>query len=364
VGHAEHSARVDLVASVIRQLGRTTSHTASFNHALAAQLGIGATDLECFALLVDLGPTSAGQLAEMLSLTTGAITGVVDRLEAAGFVVRDSDPNDRRRVIVRPVPTRMAELDRANEPVLRAAMGALTAYTNDDLRRLLDFHQSACELMSEQTSRLKAEHSRAAAGPTYTTQLGDVGDGSFEFAGGVSELRISANDRLDELYRAVFEGPQPVVRVRDGNVTFGYRRAGLFDLGKRSGSVALNPTISWAITLRGGASRTSVDARDLRLRGMAMSDGASNVEVSLSDAHGIVRICLDGGVNGVQIRRPVGVPAQVQVYGGANRLEFDGQRFGAIGGDVRLATPGWELERDGYDIEVRGGASRLGIHQV
>jgi DNA-binding MarR family transcriptional regulator len=363
VGEHHNSARGDLVASVVRQLRRTTTQTASFTHVQAAQLGIGATDLECFALLVDLGPTSAGQLAEVLSLTTGAITGVVDRLETAGFVVRDSDPNDRRRVIVRPVPARMAELHRANEPLLRAAMVSLTSYTDDDLRRLVDFHQRACEVMHEQTSRMKPEQS-AAAGSTYSTHLGNINDGSFEFAGGASGVSISANDRLDELYRAVFDGPQPVVRVRDGNLTFGYRRTGLFDLGKRSGIVALNPTIPWTIRLRGGASRTSVDARGLNLREIAVSDGANNLQLSLSDPHGIVPICLAGGLNEVQISRPVGVPVQVQVYGGANRLEFDGQRFGAIGGDLRLGTPGWELARDRYDIEARGGASRLGIHQV
>jgi DNA-binding MarR family transcriptional regulator len=53
----------------------------------------------------------AGQLAELLSLTTGATTGVVDRLEAAGFALRESDPADRRRVIIRPLPERMAEVD-------------------------------------------------------------------------------------------------------------------------------------------------------------------------------------------------------------------------------------------------------------
>jgi len=362
---AEHdnAVRGDLVSSVLRQLLRTTTQTGIFTHVLAAQLGIGATDLECFALLADLGPTSAGQLAEMLSLTTGAITGVVDRLEAAGFVVRDSDPNDRRRVIVRPVAARMTELDQAIEPLRRATMESLAAYTDDDFRRLLDFHERACEVMHEQTSRLKTEQS-AVPGSTYSTQLGNVGDGSFEFAGGASGVSISANDQLDELYRAVFNGPQPVVRVRDGNLTFGYRRTGLFDFGKRSGIVALNPNIPWTIRLRGGASQTSVDARELNVREIAVTDGANNLQLSLADAHGIVRICLAGGVNEVQIRRPVGVPVQVQVYGGANRLEFDGQRFGAIGGDLRLATPGCELARDRYDIEVRGGATRLGIHQV
>jgi hypothetical protein len=55
---------------------------------------------------------------------------------------------------------------------------------------------------------------------------------------------------------------------------------------------------------------------------------------------------------------------QLQVHGGANRLEFDAQRFGAVGGDVRLATPGWELATDRYVVEVGGGASRLTVQEL
>jgi hypothetical protein len=49
------------------------------------------------------------------------------------------------------------------------------------------------------------------------------------------------------------------------------------------------------------------------------------------------------------------------VRGGANRLELDGRRFGAVGGELRLASPGWDTAGDRYDVEVQGGASRLEI---
>src|SRR4051794_7437521 len=69
---------------------------------LAAQLlGINRTDLRCLDVLQRAGaPLSAGELADELLVTTGAITALIDRLERAGYIRRVTDPNDRRRVLV------------------------------------------------------------------------------------------------------------------------------------------------------------------------------------------------------------------------------------------------------------------------
>jgi DNA-binding MarR family transcriptional regulator len=65
-------------------------------------VGVNPTDLGALCLLLLHGPAPAGRLAELTGLTTGAVTGVVDRLEQGGFVRRDIDPADRRKVIVVP----------------------------------------------------------------------------------------------------------------------------------------------------------------------------------------------------------------------------------------------------------------------
>jgi DNA-binding MarR family transcriptional regulator len=356
--------RQQLLLAVMRSLGRTSAQHAAFSQALAAQLGIAPTDLECLALLQDLGATSAGQLAESLSLTTGAITGVVDRLESNGFVVREADPSDRRRVIVRPVAERMSELDRAHEPLVRASAYSLSGYAESDLRLLLDFQRRASQLLQRETARLKAERLPSEAGAEFTAPLGLVTAGCLEFSNGASELRVFANEHSAQLYHAVFEGPQPTVRVQDGHVIFRYKRMNLFDWGKHAGTVGLNPKIDWGIALRGGASSLVIDARGLQVRELTIEGGASKLDILLSAPTGTVPVRIDGGLNRVRIERPTRVPAQVLVHGGANRLEFDGQRFGAVGGDVRLATPGWELATDRYALEIRGGASRLEVHRI
>ena len=65
-------------------------------------VGVNPTDLGSLCLLLLHGPAPAGRLAELTGLTTGAVTGVIDRLEKGGFVRRQVDPADRRKVIVVP----------------------------------------------------------------------------------------------------------------------------------------------------------------------------------------------------------------------------------------------------------------------
>ena len=72
-----------------------------YQDAVARWAGLNSTDLQCVGLLTLNGPATPGELAEWSGLTAGgAITTVIDRLEKAGVVTRDRDPNDRRRVIV------------------------------------------------------------------------------------------------------------------------------------------------------------------------------------------------------------------------------------------------------------------------
>jgi DNA-binding MarR family transcriptional regulator len=77
------------------------------NYKATEEVGLNATDLAALCLLLLHGPTPAGRLAELTGLTTGGVTGLVDRLEQGGFVRREVDPEDRRKVIVSADPARV-----------------------------------------------------------------------------------------------------------------------------------------------------------------------------------------------------------------------------------------------------------------
>src|SRR5690349_6892549 len=101
---------------------RLSTATVLFHAAIADRLGVGATDAKCYSILRQTGPITSGELAQRTSLTTGAITGVIDRLERAKLVRRARDPQDRRRIVLELVhdPERERAIGALYEPLGRA----------------------------------------------------------------------------------------------------------------------------------------------------------------------------------------------------------------------------------------------------
>lgn len=121
--------------------GRALGHASSmFNHACAERLGLHPTDWECVTLLDDAAPggLTAGQLAELTGRTTGAITGVIDRLEAAGFARRARDPADRRRVVVELDPTKLGEAAPVIGGMIADMIALQAEFSDDELRAVVD----------------------------------------------------------------------------------------------------------------------------------------------------------------------------------------------------------------------------------
>jgi DNA-binding MarR family transcriptional regulator len=76
----------------------------AFDNLAAQRLGVNLTDLHCLNVIQQRGSVTAGELAADAGLSSGAITGVIDRLERAGYARREPDPGDRRRVSVAVTP--------------------------------------------------------------------------------------------------------------------------------------------------------------------------------------------------------------------------------------------------------------------
>src|SRR5215469_18151697 len=93
--------QAEVLGELVRQLRQCYGLGASFFRAAAARIEMTETDLQVLDILESTGDASAGQLADLMGLTTGTFTGILNRLEKAGLVQRTRDPNDGRRVIVR-----------------------------------------------------------------------------------------------------------------------------------------------------------------------------------------------------------------------------------------------------------------------
>jgi DNA-binding MarR family transcriptional regulator len=149
--------RARLLQALEAELRTMSTRTVMLSQAIAGRLGLSPTDLETLEQLETHGPVTAGRLAELTGLTTGAITGLVDRLERGGFVRRERDPTDRRRVIVRLVPERARRIGRMFEPVSRAMAELHARYSDAELALLLDYATRANAVGHEMTSRIRRE---------------------------------------------------------------------------------------------------------------------------------------------------------------------------------------------------------------
>ncbi len=125
-----------LIQKVGMDLGRELSTVAVFLHqAIASRLGLNVTDTRCFELMSRYSqpPLTAGYLARATGLTTGAVTGILDRLEKAGLVERFRDPSDRRKVFVRPLPEALQRVGRLYEGLASASLKLASSYSTKEL---------------------------------------------------------------------------------------------------------------------------------------------------------------------------------------------------------------------------------------
>jgi DNA-binding MarR family transcriptional regulator len=149
-------ARAALMQELEHAVRRSSAQGVIFGQTVANRAGISASDLECLDFLNLEGRVTAGRLAEVTGLTTGAITGVVDRLEQAGLVRRERDDNDRRKVFIATVPENIAKVGRFYEHMQRAMLKLWETYSDAELRLLLRFATQGYETMLAATEELKA----------------------------------------------------------------------------------------------------------------------------------------------------------------------------------------------------------------
>jgi DNA-binding MarR family transcriptional regulator len=121
--------------------------------AAAARLGLQAIDQQCIGLLHQAGGMTVGRLAQLAGLTASSITGVVDRLEKAGLARRESDPQDRRRVLVVPLPSDEARAVFA--PMAERMAGLQAEYTLEQLDLIAGYMERAVAIMHEVTATMR-----------------------------------------------------------------------------------------------------------------------------------------------------------------------------------------------------------------
>ena len=354
--------QAEVLGELAHELRQCSGLGASFFRAAAARIEMTDTDMQVLDLLESTGEASAGQLADLMGLTTGTFTGILNRLEKAGLVQRARDPNDGRRVIVRLARGKDEMHEVSSIFASRGhAWEEMAAHYDDEQRAfLLEFLQRSNALARQEIARLR----EASAGEEgmFSAPLADLESARLVFPSGAFRLNVRAGDIKGALYQARFEGPVPDVKAKDGVVTIRYpRRLWVPSREKRAAEVTLSVAIPWQIVIQGGAAEITAELGGLNLAGLEVKGGLSMVRLDLPAPSGVVPMRISGGASGVVVRRPAGVAARVHLQGWASEFVFDEQTFNAVGNNVRLQSSGFDPAAPYYDIEVASSVNQFTI---
>lgn len=150
----EQERRAALISQLIVLGEMASTETALFQQAAAAKYGLGITDMKALSVLFREGPMTAGHIAQRLSLTTGAVTSVIDRLERRGVVRRTPDPKDRRKVIVTIDYEALASGENVYRSMGEAFASLHETYSTEQLEFLVRYHQKSIELTKQEIAKL------------------------------------------------------------------------------------------------------------------------------------------------------------------------------------------------------------------
>jgi len=172
---ATRKSKQDLAEEIVGRLARRHSTAVVlFHHAVAERLGLGPTDHKCLDLLRERGATTGSELASITGLTTGAITGVVARLEHAGYVRRESHPRDGRKQILYPA-LQQSPVQYLIVPFLKDFAALLENLDTRQLTAIAEFLTQSTDLIYRHAALLRAHnlyapHSADAHQPLIRTQ--------------------------------------------------------------------------------------------------------------------------------------------------------------------------------------------------
>lgn len=143
--------------NLINQMRGLGNRTVLYQQVASSNLKLYNNDYISIDILREKGPITAGELSQLTGLTTGSVTALIDRLEKHGYVRRENDPNDRRKVIIVPLYEEKEEVSNAYHPLYQAMLVLGSKYTAEELELITNFLVEAGGIIEEQTVHLTAK---------------------------------------------------------------------------------------------------------------------------------------------------------------------------------------------------------------
>jgi DNA-binding MarR family transcriptional regulator len=149
-----NKTRAQLEAEAVEAMRGWQTDQDLFDDAAAIYAGLNRTDTRAIDILDRLGPMTAGRLASEARLTSGAVTALVDRLEAAALVRRTRDTADRRRVMIEITPKVAELMAPVFGPVADEGYRQIKEYSDEDVAKMLEFFTMSREFLQRHTARV------------------------------------------------------------------------------------------------------------------------------------------------------------------------------------------------------------------
>lgn len=146
----------DVQIEAFRFISRKYSDTSILMHeAIARKAGLTGTDHKYLGLLIQKGEMTAGELSKLTGLTTGAVTGLIDRLEKKDLAKRQLDKNDRRKIIIVPnTQNAMKLLEPIFAELQEKTINLISSFTEDQIHIIEKYFISAVDIMIEVTNNI------------------------------------------------------------------------------------------------------------------------------------------------------------------------------------------------------------------
>ncbi|EJN02075.1 MarR family transcriptional regulator [Phyllobacterium sp. YR531] len=148
------TSREDLVRTLGFAISQWQDSVEDFDSAVGEIYELSGPERRCLSM-VSYGPQSASVIAKAVNLTPAAVTTLIDRLEKRGFVQRQSDANDRRKVMVAAATKTDALIQRAYLPIFEAGAALLENYSITEMKLILKFMNEVTTMQTDQSERLR-----------------------------------------------------------------------------------------------------------------------------------------------------------------------------------------------------------------
>lgn len=149
-----------LLESLTHRLQRYGMRSVLFQQNMAQKIGVSHTDLKSAEILNETGLITAGELSKITGLSTGSVTALINRLEKSGYVKRERNQLDGRKVMIVPIPERQEQIKSHYQSLSMATKELCSAYNEQELILINQFVEEITKIVDKENDRLMSERER------------------------------------------------------------------------------------------------------------------------------------------------------------------------------------------------------------